>query len=58
MIYEIKTYGEDCLVKESVPVAEITEDIKEILNNMVETMHDANGVGLAAPQVGINQRFL
>lgn len=57
MIYEIKTYGEDCLVKESVPVAEITEEIKEILNNMVETMHDANGVGLAAPQVGINQRF-
>lgn len=57
MIYEIKTYGEDCLVKESVPVAEITDEIQEILNNMVETMHDANGVGLAAPQVGINQRF-
>ncbi len=57
MIYEIKTYGEDCLVKESVPVAEITDEVQEILNNMVETMHDANGVGLAAPQVGINQRF-
>lgn len=57
MIYEIKTYGEDCLVKESMPVAEITDEVQEILNNMVETMHDANGVGLAAPQVGINQRF-
>lgn len=57
MIYEIKKYGEECLVKESVPVEEITDEILEILDNMVETMHDANGVGLAAPQVGINKRF-
>lgn len=57
MIYEIKKYGEECLVKESVPVSEITDEILEILDNMVETMHDANGVGLAAPQVGINKRF-
>lgn len=57
MIYEIKKYGEECLVKESVPVEEITDEILETLDNMLETMHDANGVGLAAPQVGINKRF-
>ncbi len=57
MIYEIKKYGEECLGKKSLPVEEITEEILETLNNMMETMHDANGVGLAAPQVGINQRF-
>lgn len=57
MIYEIKKYGEQCLAKESVPVEKITDEILEILDNMMETMHDANGVGLAAPQVGINKRF-
>lgn len=57
MIYEIKKYGEECLVKKSVPVEAVTDEILEILENMVETMHEANGVGLAAPQVGINKRF-
>lgn len=57
MVYDIKTYGEDCLAKESLPVEKITEEVLEILENMVETMHDANGVGLAAPQVGINQKM-
>lgn len=57
MIYEIKKYGEECLGKESVPVEKITDELLEILNNMVETMHNAEGVGLAAPQVGINERF-
>lgn len=58
MIYEIKKYGEECLKKESAPVEKITDEVLEILNNMIETMHNAEGVGLAAPQVGINQRFL
>ena len=57
MIYEIKKYGEECLGKESVPVEKITDELLETLNNMVETMHNAEGVGLAAPQVGINERF-
>lgn len=57
MIYEIKKYGEECLKKESATVEKITDEVLEILNNMMETMHDAEGVGLAAPQVGINQRF-
>lgn len=57
MVYEIKKYGEDCLAKKSTPVEEITDELREILNNMVETMHDSNGVGLAAPQVGINKRY-
>ena len=58
MIYEIKKYGEECLVKESVPVEAVTDEILEILENMVETMHEANGVGLAAPQVGILKRIV
>lgn len=57
MIYEIKKYGEECLKRESEPVSEITDEIREILNNMADTMHEANGVGLAAPQVGINKKM-
>lgn len=57
MVYEIKKYGEECLGKECVPVEAVTDEISEILENMVETMYKANGVGLAAPQVGINKRF-
>lgn len=57
MIYEIKIYGAQELRQISTEVEEITEEIKEILENMVETMHDIKGIGLAAPQVGINKRM-
>ncbi|MEG0069494.1 MAG: peptide deformylase [Cetobacterium sp.] len=57
MVYEIKIYGNDSLRTVAEPVTEINDEILEILENMVETMHEANGVGLAAPQVGINKRL-
>lgn len=57
MIYEIKVYGAPELKKVSTEVEEINNEILEILENMVETMHEAQGVGLAAPQVGINKRM-
>ncbi|MGL4947678.1 MAG: peptide deformylase [Cetobacterium sp.] len=57
MVYEIKIYGNESLRTVAEPVKEITPEILEILNNMVETMHEANGVGLAAPQIGIAKRM-
>lgn len=57
MVYEIKKYGEECLGKVCTPVEKITEETLKTLEDMVETMHEANGVGLAAPQVGINERY-
>lgn len=57
MIYEIKKYGEECLSKESTVVDKIDDELREVLDNMVKTMHKASGVGLAAPQVGINKKF-
>ncbi len=57
MIYKIRTYGDPVLRKESETVEKIDESILEIIDNMVETMYDAPGVGLAAPQVGINKRI-
>ena len=40
------------------PVAEITSEIRDVLDQMVAMMDEQNGVGLAAPQVGISKRFL
>lgn len=57
MIYEIKKYGETALREIAQEVDKIDDEILEILDNMVETMHSAKGVGLAAPQVGISKRI-
>ena len=46
------------LKKKSAPVAEVTDDLRKLMNDMLETMYDAPGVGLAAPQVGILQRIV
>lgn len=46
------------LKKKSVPVKTVTPEIKQLLKDMLETMYDAPGVGLAAPQVGILQRIV
>ena len=58
MIYEIKKYGDPVLREKTVEVETVDDNIREILQNMVETMYDKKGVGLAAPQVGISKRML
>lgn len=57
MIYEIKKYGEPVLREIAQRVEKIDDEILEILDNMVETMYETKGVGLAAPQVGISKRM-
>jgi len=52
MILEIVKYPEPVLRAKGKKVAQITEEIRELAADMIETMHDANGVGLAAQQVG------
>lgn len=54
---EIKTYGDGVLKKQSLPVEDINGDIISLASRMIETMHKADGVGLAAPQVGLNIRM-
>lgn len=51
MILEITQYGNPILRKKCQPVAEVTDEIKKLAEDMVETMVDAQGVGLAAPQI-------
>lgn len=51
MILPIVLYGDPVLRKKCSPVTEITEELRTFAKDMLETMHDAHGVGLAAPQV-------
>ncbi len=54
----IRTYEDDILRKKCKPVGEINERIITLLDDMAETMYAANGVGLAAPQVGTLRRVV
>jgi len=56
-IREIKKYPEPVLKKKAAPVTAFDEDLQTLIDDMVETMYAAPGVGLAAPQVGISKRL-
>ncbi len=55
---EILIIGDPILTRKSEPVSEITEEIVRLARDMVETLHAAPGVGLAAPQVGVSRRLI
>ena len=56
-VLEVLHFPDQRLRKVAQAVAEITPEIKEIAANMLETMYQENGVGLAATQVNIHQRI-
>ena len=55
---QIRIMGDEKLEKVCRPVTEMTVRTRELISDMLETMYDANGVGLAAPQVGILKRIV
>ncbi len=57
-IRTIREEGDEILKKVSKPVEVIDEKIKELIEDMLETMHKYNGVGLAAVQVGVLKRVI
>ena len=54
----IRTIGDEILSKKCKDVKEMTPRLKELVEDMFETMYDAEGVGLAAPQVGGLKRIM
>lgn len=56
-IRQIRIMGDEKLEKVCRPVTEMTDRTKELIQDMLDTMYDACGVGLAAPQVGILKRI-
>lgn len=57
-IRKIQKENAPCLYKVAKPVTKFDEKLWELLDDMAETMYDADGVGLAAPQVGILRRVV
>lgn len=53
MVREIVLYGDPVLREKCAPVEEVTDELRQLTDDMIETMRAAEGVGLAAPQIGI-----
>jgi len=57
MIYPIVKYGNPVLEKSAEPITEFGDELKKLVDDMFESMYEAKGVGLAAPQIGISKRL-
>ena len=57
-IRQVRTIGDEILTKECKPVQAMTPRIRELIDDMFDTMYEAEGVGLAAPQVGILKQII
>ena len=58
MLLRVKTYPDPILKKKAVPLTEFGPKEQKLFDDMIETMYVEDGVGLAAPQVGISKRIL
>ncbi|MFC1551954.1 peptide deformylase [Candidatus Latescibacterota bacterium] len=58
MEYKIKTLGDPVLKKGTEEVSAFNDELAEIVENMIDTMYRDNGIGLAAPQVGISKKII
>mgnify|MGYP001318324535 CR=1 FL=1 len=57
-IKKILTVPDQILRKKSLPVEDVNKEIKVLLKDMLETMYDAPGIGLAAIQIGVPKRLV
>jgi len=58
MLREIITVGDPRLRQRSLPVEKVTPEIRQLIDDMIDTMYESNGAGLAAVQVGVLQRII
>ncbi|MGO9377074.1 MAG: peptide deformylase [Dissulfurispiraceae bacterium] len=57
-VLDIRKYPEDVLKEKALAVDKIDRDLQRLIDDMIETMYAAAGVGLAAPQVGVGKRVI
>jgi peptide deformylase len=57
-VLKLQKYGSPLLREKAMTVNKVDDEIRELVNNMIETMYAEGGVGLAAPQVGISKRIV
>lgn len=57
-ILQVYEYPHPILKQKAVPVEQVDDELRKLLDDMLETMYDAPGVGLAAPQIGVSKRIV
>lgn len=57
-VRQVRVLGDPVLRRRAEPVDQVDDEIRRLVRDMLETMHDADGVGLAAPQVGVALRVI
>ena len=57
MLLEIRIFGDPVLREKCAPVEQIDDEVRQLIGDLQETMYDADGLGLAAPQVGVPIRL-
>jgi len=57
-ILKIRFYGDPVLLRQASPIEQITNQERQLIDDMLETMYSGNGIGLAAPQVGVLKRII
>jgi len=57
-VLNVRKYGDPALRRRGAPVGEVTPEVRRVIADLVDTMYDELGIGLAAPQVGIPLRII
>ena len=57
-VLKLHKYGSPLLREKTMPVCKVDIEVRELVNNMIETMYAEGGVGLAAPQVGVLKKII
>ena len=57
MVYKVRIYGDPALREDTEVVTEFDKNLRDLVDNMIETMYEDNGIGLAAPQIGISKKI-
>lgn len=57
-VLPIRRFGDPVLRQKAKRISKVDKSIRRLVDDMIETMHDAHGVGLAAPQVGVSLRLI
>ena len=57
-VLKVRRYGDPVLRRKAAEISEVTPELRRTIADMVETMYDEAGIGLAAPQVGISLRLM
>jgi peptide deformylase len=58
MIFPIRVFGDPVLRLPAAPIKQIDQGVRRLAEDMIETMYDAPGVGLAAPQIGVSRAVI